>query len=315
MSNTQEIQAAQSSSIIRHLWNGDAGLDKTYWLWGVVGGFVLTLLARLLAVLADAEDAGLAVALVVILLMYGIFMCHSIWMAAKKYQGWWVWRQLARLSVFVGAFALFASLRALGAALSLMGFESANAIVGAVLVVLVLFWGALQSTATYSTAPKAAGAKPGLPPHRAKNPSPIESHQSSKEPVSISDSSTPPDQFWAEALGELDGPGRKAGLWARSFSEADGDEAKAKAKYLACRSVELECEHQESEKRRIAEEKMDALLRELEAMPEEERAYAMLPKGSCPNCKAIILLKSSECPKCRAVFGPGSSWSITPLAS
>lgn len=47
-------------------------------------------------------------------------------------------------------------------------------------------------------------------------------------------------------------------------------------------------------------------------LDEEQRAYAMKPKGSCPNCKAIIPLDSESCPKCKAQFGPGAAWQIRP---
>ncbi len=47
-------------------------------------------------------------------------------------------------------------------------------------------------------------------------------------------------------------------------------------------------------------------------LEEEQRAYAMKPKGTCPNCDATIPLDSETCPKCKAVFGPGSAWQIRP---
>lgn len=56
--------------------------------------------------------------------------------------------------------------------------------------------------------------------------------------------STPSDEFWAEALKELDGSDRRQGLWARSFAEANGNESIAKAFYLKARAQELFTEQQ-----------------------------------------------------------------------
>lgn len=52
------------------------------------------------------------------------------------------------------------------------------------------------------------------------------------------------ESLWARALAELEGQGRRPGLWARSFSAARGDEAVAKASYLGARVLELEGERQ-----------------------------------------------------------------------
>ena len=47
------------------------------------------------------------------------------------------------------------------------------------------------------------------------------------------------DQHWADALAEFESDKRKAGLWARVFSEAQGNETLAKANYLKTRAGEL----------------------------------------------------------------------------
>jgi hypothetical protein len=51
----------------------------------------------------------------------------------------------------------------------------------------------------------------------------------------------------------------------------------------------------------------------LSKLAEEQRAYEALPKGKCPNCKAVIPLSAAECPQCRAAFGPESAWKVLPL--
>ena len=49
----------------------------------------------------------------------------------------------------------------------------------------------------------------------------------------------PDEKYSAAALIEFDSDGRRAGLWARVYAEAQGNEASAKAKYLKARAREL----------------------------------------------------------------------------
>lgn len=48
-----------------------------------------------------------------------------------------------------------------------------------------------------------------------------------------------PDDVWAAALDEFDGPTRQRGLWARLFAQFAGDEKRAQAAYLAIRAKTL----------------------------------------------------------------------------
>lgn len=50
----------------------------------------------------------------------------------------------------------------------------------------------------------------------------------------------PDERLWASALAEFDSKSRRAGLWAKAFAEANGDESLAKASYLRARVVELQ---------------------------------------------------------------------------
>ncbi|MGH8831173.1 MAG: hypothetical protein ACREXV_08770 [Polaromonas sp.] len=131
--------------------------------------------------------------------------------------------------------------------------------------------------------------------------------------TSVADATSNDEELWARALAEFEGQGRRPGLWARSFSEAGGDEAAAKASYLGARVLELKNERQAafSEQERLArqQEERDKLAK----LSEAERAYALLPKGQCPNCAAILPLTTEECPKCKAMFGPSAAWNLVPL--
>lgn len=47
------------------------------------------------------------------------------------------------------------------------------------------------------------------------------------------------EELWSRALDEFESDNRRRGLWASVYAEAGGDEASAKAKYLARRHAEL----------------------------------------------------------------------------
>lgn len=53
------------------------------------------------------------------------------------------------------------------------------------------------------------------------------------------------ERMWASALAEFESSQRRAGLWAKSFAQAAGNEAQAKACYLKQRVAELEAQQQE----------------------------------------------------------------------
>jgi hypothetical protein len=57
---------------------------------------------------------------------------------------------------------------------------------------------------------------------------------------------TPTEEFWAAASTEFDGPDRRPGLWARVFSESEGNLQLAKAKYLRHRADELQQQNSRS---------------------------------------------------------------------
>lgn len=122
------------------------------------------------------------------------------------------------------------------------------------------------------------------------------------------------EQFWADALVEFDSSSRRSGLWAKSFAQAEGNEARAKAKYLEYRSAELEKEHRVKIAKRARLEAEQAKLAKIAQLPEAERIYALLPKGICPNCSEVFPLSHEICPKCTAMFGADKRWRLTPAS-
>jgi uncharacterized membrane protein YhaH (DUF805 family) len=139
-------------------------------------------------------------------------------------------------------------------------------------------------------------------------------------------SAEPVEEFWAQALHECQTDAMKAGLWAKAFAESAGDEKVAKATYIRLRATQLQAQyadHQQAlqlirdQERQVEQERHAAQQAEVAAllakMNEDERAKAMLPKGRCPACEAVIPLESKECPHCAALFSEDSKWKVKPL--
>lgn len=121
------------------------------------------------------------------------------------------------------------------------------------------------------------------------------------------------EDFWAQALRECESDLRRPGLWAKSFADAGGNEAAAKANYLKWRAAQIADEH--ADRVRALEAERCELERRAQAdqLMEEQRKYESLPKGNCPSCGSIILLDATLCSKCRATFGQYSSWKVNPI--
>lgn len=164
------------------------------------------------------------------------------------------------------------------------------------------------SVSTFALAPQQSSpaAAAGSPPASSPTPSVI-------PPQSNTDATSSEEELWARALTEFDSQSRRPGLWARSFSESGGNEAAAKASYLGARVLELRIERQAAlaEQERVAHQQVER--ERLAKLSEAERAYALLPKGQCPSCDAVLPLTTEECPKCTATFGPNSAWKLAPL--
>ena len=95
------------------------------------------------------------------------------------------------------------------------------------------------------------------------------------------------------------------GLWAKATAAADGDELKAKARYLGFRVEQLQFQRHAAEE--IARTNSSAVF---ETFQSHELYDAV--DGKCPNgnCGAIIPVNSLSCPKCDAQFGEGAAWKV-----
>jgi len=99
-SNIPDNQAG--AGFFRKLSNGDFGLAKTYWLYGVVVGIAFRVLTAII------PSPVLVAILSVAWIAYAVFLYMGIWKAASKYTGEKIWAVLAQIMVVLGAlFLLF----------------------------------------------------------------------------------------------------------------------------------------------------------------------------------------------------------------
>lgn len=93
--------------------------------------------------------------------------------------------------------------------------------------------------------------------------------------------------IWAEALKEAENPElRDAGLWAKSFAEADGDDAKSRAAYIK------------------------AKVNSASSRPEPTTSQMASDRGWCPVCHDRMDLDSRYCSSCNSSL---SARGLSPL--
>lgn len=80
--------------------SGDFGLAKTYWLYGVLVGFVLKITMK------SIESIGVLVIVMLVYSAYEIPVLMGTWRAATKYKGSKIWAVLAKVVCILGALML-----------------------------------------------------------------------------------------------------------------------------------------------------------------------------------------------------------------
>jgi len=92
----QSSHTNDPEGFLSKLVNGDLGLAKTYWLFGVVGGQLTTLLLLVIT------DEALMLVYTFVCVAYQIAVLIGIWRAATKYKGPKYWAVLAKLAAVFG---------------------------------------------------------------------------------------------------------------------------------------------------------------------------------------------------------------------
>jgi len=113
-----EIEAADTAvndstekGFFGKLANGDFGLAKTYWLYGVLVGFIVNIAIK------PITSIGLLVIIMLAYTAYEILVFMGTWRAANKYQGSKIWAALAKIAVVLGVIMLVVGLIAIVAVL------------------------------------------------------------------------------------------------------------------------------------------------------------------------------------------------------
>ena len=90
---------------LRHFWRGELPLGEAFWLWGVLGGGVVSLFATLLVVMLLSLDAPawLVVVLFVGHIPVNLFLLVGVWRSTSRPEVGENARLLARIAMAVWA--------------------------------------------------------------------------------------------------------------------------------------------------------------------------------------------------------------------
>ena len=97
---------------ISQIWKGQAGLAKTYWGWGMLGGLLWGI-----PLSTVTPGSGIAVLVLLVFVAYFFVVNTGIWRAAGQYQGLAVWAGLAKVAAVIGFFSIAAVVVAVASAI------------------------------------------------------------------------------------------------------------------------------------------------------------------------------------------------------
>ncbi len=104
MGDTQEIN---DKGFFKKLSDGDFGLAKTYWLYGVlvgIGGKIV------MTVVGMSESIALIIITMLVFTVYSVFQMIGLWNSSDRYTGSKIWAVLAKIAVVLGALTIVLSL-------------------------------------------------------------------------------------------------------------------------------------------------------------------------------------------------------------
>lgn len=101
------VAAESSDGFFIKLSRGDYGLAKTYWLYGIAVGFVVSIAFSII------KSPGMIAIALLAYVAYEIPVLIGIWHSATKYTGPKVWAVLAKVACVLGALMLLGGLFAI----------------------------------------------------------------------------------------------------------------------------------------------------------------------------------------------------------
>ena len=110
------LDTEYGKNVFSRLVDGDYGLAKTYWLFGVLVNVVFNVLFKVIESTASNPRQALAQMLILtsIGVAYGVVVIIGTWRASSKYQGPKFWAILAKIMVVIGIVGLVVALLSIG---------------------------------------------------------------------------------------------------------------------------------------------------------------------------------------------------------
>ena len=100
MSDTQEIN---NKGFFKKLSDGDFGLAKTYWLYGVLVGIAANIV---MTVVGMSGSTALIVIIMLALTVYSVFQMTGVCNASDRYTVSKIWAVLAKIAVVLGVLSI-----------------------------------------------------------------------------------------------------------------------------------------------------------------------------------------------------------------
>jgi hypothetical protein len=113
---SESVVTEYGKNVFSKLLDGDYGLAKTYWLFGVLVNVGFNILFKVVESTASYPRQALAQILILtsISVAYGIVVIIGTWRASSKYQGPKFWAVLAKIMVVIGIVGLVVALLSIG---------------------------------------------------------------------------------------------------------------------------------------------------------------------------------------------------------
>lgn len=94
----KEVNLSQEKGFLKKLRDGDYGLAKTYWVYGIVVGVFFGFILRLILMALRKDGLLLAFGLLVLDAIYiAFYQAPGLWRAAKRYEGPKIWAILGQI--------------------------------------------------------------------------------------------------------------------------------------------------------------------------------------------------------------------------
>jgi hypothetical protein len=104
MGDTQEIN---DKGFFKKLSDGDFGLAKTYWLYGILVSIGAQIV---MAVVEMSESVALIIIISLVMFGYFVFQIIGVWNASNRYTGSKIWAVLAKISAVLSVLGLILGL-------------------------------------------------------------------------------------------------------------------------------------------------------------------------------------------------------------